>query len=396
MHNEKSNPIASNPHASSPIPESAIRNPHSQTPPVRVLIVDDSRVVRETLSHMLTSVPEIQVIGAVDSGKKAFAFVERQKPDVITMDLHMPEMDGFEVTRRIMETTPVPIIIVSAIWDPTEQAMSFKALEAGALACLPKPPGAGHPDYERAVAELIATVRQMSEVKVFRRLLKWPAPQLAPARVQLSIKKRIQVVALGASTGGPPAIRQFLSQLPADFPLPILMVQHIAHGFARGFVEWLNTLSPLPVYLATHHETIWKGRVYVAPDDLQMGVDGDGRIVLSNAPQEHYLRPSVSYLFRSVTETYGQAAAGILLTGMGMDGSAELKLLKDAGGVTFAQDKESSIVHGMPGEAIRMGAADHVLSPAAIAKTLVEMINRPVERGVRNAELRINSSELRV
>ena len=369
-----------------PAPHSALRTPHSAIGCVRVLIVDDSGVVRANLTHMLASAPYIQVIGSVNSGKEALAFVGRQKPDVITMDLHMPEMDGFEATRRIMETIPVPIIIVSAIWDPAEQAMSFKALEAGAVACLPKPPGFGHPDYERAVAELIATVRQMAEVKVIRRWPKRAAAPLAPAPVLIPVKRQIQVVALGASTGGPPAIREFLAQLPADFSVPILVVQHIAGGFARGFVEWLNTSSPLPVYLAAHHETIWKGRVYVAPDDLQMGVTDGGKIVLSNALPEHYLRPSVSYLFRSVAEAYGQAAVGILLTGMGTDGSAELKLVKDAGGVTFVQDKESSIVHGMPGEAIRLGAAEYVLTPANIATTLAEMINRPVKCGVRSAE----------
>ncbi len=343
---------------------------------ISVLIVDDSGVVRANLAHILGADPKIQVVGSVSGGKEALAFLERQKPDVITMDIQMPEMDGFEVTRRIMESTPVPIIIISALWAPREQASSFKALEAGAVACMPKPPGIGDRNYTEAAAELVAAVKQMSEVKVVRR---WPKRPCAPAAglpVPPPLKRQIQIVALGASTGGPPAIQQFLAQLPADFPLPILMVQHIAPGFVRGFVDWLNTSSPVPVYLATHHETIWKGRVYVAPDDLQMGVADGGQIVLSAAPPEYYLRPSVACLFRSVAETYGSAAVGILLTGMGMDGSAELKKIRDAGGVTFAQDKASSIVHGMPGEAIRLGAVDYVLPPAAIAQTLVEMTRK--------------------
>ena len=343
---------------------------------IRVLIVDDSAVVRANLAHILASDPGIQVVGSVANGKEALAFVARQKPDVITMDVVMPDMDGFEATRRIMESTPVPIIVVSATWDPTEQAKSFKALEAGAVACLPKPPGIGHPAYDENVTELIVTVKQMSEVTVVRRWPKRPPAPLVEAPVLPPVKQQIRAVALGASTGGPPAIQRFLALLPVDLPVPILMVQHIAKGFARGLVDWLNTTSPLPVYLATHHETIWHGRVYVAPDDLQMGVTSDGRIVLSTAPPEHYLRPSVSYLFRSVTETYGQTAVGILLTGMGTDGAAELKSLRDAGGITFAQDKASSVIHGMPGEAIRLGAADHVLPPAAIATALAEMIRR--------------------
>ncbi len=343
---------------------------------IRVLIVDDSWVARAHLAHMLASDPEIQVIGSVSGGEEALAFVERQKPDVITMDINMSGMDGFTATRRIMETSPVPIIIVSAVLDPADQANSFKVIDAGAVACLSKPPGIGDPNYESAKVELIATVKQMSEVKVIRR---WPKRQPAPAAevpVLPLIKTQIKLVALGASTGGPPAVRTFLAHLSVNFPLPIVLVQHIAKGFTQGFVEWLNSSSPLPVSLAIHHETLVNGRVYVAPADLQMGVTAAGHIELIDAPLEHHLRPSASYLFRSVAEAYGQAAVGILLTGMGADGAVELKQIKDAGGTTFAQDKASSIVFGMPGEAIRLGAVDHVCPPETMATTLTEMIRR--------------------
>jgi two-component system chemotaxis response regulator CheB len=341
---------------------------------IRVLIVDDSAVVRTNLTHILNAAPGIQVIGAVPDGATALDFVGRDKPDLITMDIHMSGMDGYEATRRIMETTPVPIIIVSSTWEPREQASSFKALEVGALMCLPKPPGPGHPAYAQAVAEVIAAVRQMSGVKVIRR---WPKRSPAPPPsipVLPADRSPVQLIAIGASTGGPPAIQRFLAELPADFPIPVLIVQHIAKGFIRGFVDWLNNSSPIPVYLATNREPIWKGRAYVAPDDLQMGIAEVGKIVLSSAPPEHFLRPSASYLMRSVAETYGQAAVGILMSGMGKDGAAELKLIRDTGGITFAQDKASSVVHGMPGEAIRLGAATHVLPPAAMAAALIQML----------------------
>lgn len=344
---------------------------------IGVLIVDDSLVVRTHLAHILGSDQEIRVIGSVSSGQEALAFVERRKPEVITMDIRMPDMDGYEATRRIMESIPVPIVVISAACDPAEQASSFKALEAGALVCLPKPPAPGHRGYAEAVAEILTTVKQMAGVKVVRR---WPKRQLAPVLpvpVMPTVRPPMQVIAIGASTGGPSAIQQLLAALPAGWPVPILIVQHIAHGFARGFADWLGGVSPIPVYLATNHEPIWKGRVYVAPDDLQMGVADGGRILLSNAPPEHYLRPSVSYLLRSVAETYGQTAVGILLSGMGKDGSAELKRVRDAGGITFAQDKESSVVHGMPGEAIRLGAACHVLPPASIAASLIQLLRPP-------------------
>jgi two-component system chemotaxis response regulator CheB len=341
---------------------------------IKVLIVDDSVVVRANLAHILTSDPGIQVIGSVSGGQAALDFVALQKPDVITMDIHMPDMDGYDAARRIMESIPVPIIVVSATWDPTQQEKSFKALEAGAVACMAKPHGIGHPDYAGTAAELIATVKQMSEVKVIRRWPKRPVAAVPAARVSLAAKQEIRIVALGASTGGPPAIQEFLAQLPKDFPAPILVVQHIARGFTRGFVDWLNASSPLPVYLAAHHETLWNGRVYVAPDELQMGIEGANRIVLVNDPPEHHLRPSAAYLFRSVARIYRDAAVGILLTGMGTDGSAELKLIKDAGGITFAQDKASSIVYGMPGEAVRLGACDHILPPSAIGATLAGLV----------------------
>lgn len=340
---------------------------------IHVLIIDDSGIARTHLAHILGSAPGIQVIGSAASGKEALAFIAKQKPDLITMDIHMPEMDGYEATRRIMESTPVPIIIISAAWDPRDQASSFKALQAGALVCLPKPPGPGHPGYAKAVAEIITTVRHMAAVKVNRHWLKRSPAPAVPLPVMPHVKQPVQIAALGASTGGPAAIQQLLAALPTDCPVPLLIVQHIARGFARGFVDWLNSTSPLPVYLATNHEPIWKGRIYVAPDDLQMGVTDDGKIALSNAPPEHFLRPSASYLLRSVAETYGQAAVGMLMSGMGTDGAAELKLIRDAGGITFAQDKESSVVHGMPGEAIRLGAACHILPPAAMAAALIQI-----------------------
>lgn len=344
---------------------------------ISVLIVDDSLVVRTHLAHILGSDPEIQVIGCVASGQEALDFIKCRKPDVITMDIHMPDMDGYEATRRVMESIPVPIVVISATCDPAEQASTFKALEAGALVCLPKPPAPGHPGYREAVAEILMSVKQMAGLIVVRR---WPKRRLAPGVADPIIpptRRPIQIIAIGASTGGPAAIHQLLAALPADLPVPILIVQHIARGFSRGFADWLSGVSPLPVNLATNQEPLSKGRIYVAPDDLQMGVTAGGRILLSNAPPEYFLRPSASFLLRTVAEIYGQTAIGILLSGMGKDGAIELKQIRDAGGITFAQDKESSVVHGMPGEAIRLEAAAHILPPASIAATLIRILRSP-------------------
>ena len=345
---------------------------------IKVLVVEDSPVVREFLVHILGADPGIEVIGTANDGEQALAAVARQRPDVITMDIHMPRLDGLEATRRIMETYPTPIVIVSGSTDPREVATTFRAMEAGALAVLPRPAGIGHPDHEAGVCELVQTVKLMSEVKVIKR---WPRagrqPQLAraaePNRAQVEAK--VKVIAIGASTGGPPVLQTILAALPQDFPVPVLIVQHMAAGFTQGFVQWLAQTSSLPVHLAAHDEPIRPGHVYVAPDEFQMRVERGGRIVLKKDEPENGLRPSVSYLLRSVAEVYGRDAVAGLLTGMGHDGAEELKLLKDKGAVTFAQDKESSVVHGMPGAAIELDAATLVLPAERIAATLAGLAN---------------------
>jgi two-component system chemotaxis response regulator CheB len=343
---------------------------------IKVLVVEDSPVVREFLIHILNSAPEIQVIDTAINGKKAIEAVQNRRPDIITMDIHMPEMDGFEATRRIMETQPIPIIIVSGSSSADEVAKSFQAVEAGALAVIARPKGIGHPDYEATAKELIQTVKLMSEVKVVRR---WPRSkkEIHPLTPRVEISKAlpaIQVVAIGASTGGPIALQTILSGLPKDFPIPVLIVQHISAGFVEGFAHWLGQSSRLPVHLASEGEYLLPGHIYVAPEGFHMMVNARNHIALSRAGPKDGLRPSVSYLFNSVAQVFRQNAIGILLTGMGKDGAQELKLLRENGAITIAQDEASSVVHGMPGEAIRLSAATYVLSPERIAALLVNLV----------------------
>ena len=346
---------------------------------IKVLVVDDSPVVREFLVHILGTDPGIEVIGTANDGEQALAAVARQRPDVVTMDIHMPKLGGLEATRRIMETHPTPIVIVSGSTDPREVATTFRAMEAGAVAVLRRPAGVGHADHEASVGELIQTVKLMSEVKVIRR---WPRagrkPELAPAaeahRAEAGAK--VKVIAIGASTGGPPVLQTILAALPPDFPVPLLIVQHMAAGFTQGFVQWLAQTSSLPVHLAAHDEPVRAGHVYVAPDEFQMRVERDGKIVLSKDAPENGLRPSVSYLLRSVGAVYARDAVAGLLTGMGRDGAAELKLLRDQGAITFAQDQESSVVHGMPGAAIQLDAATFILPPEKISAMLTNLARK--------------------
>ena len=352
---------------------------------IRVLVVEDSATVRELLLSILSSDSAVEVVGTAQTGEEAVTAVERFRPDVVTMDVHMPKMNGFDATRRIMETHPTPIVIVSTA-DAMDTTNAFQAIESGALAILQKPSGLNHPEHERHSAELLRTVKMMSEVKVVRRWprlrpVDLPAPAVCTEFPFQPAQRSIRLVAIGASTGGPPALQTILAGLPKDFPVPILIVQHIAEGFTQYFAEWLMQSAKLPIHLPTHDQRVLPGRVYVAPDRLHMAITANGRIQLVEAEVENGLRPSVSYLFRSVAKAYGPGGAGVLLTGMGKDGAWELKSMKEKGALTIVQDRDTSAVYGMPGEAIRLGGASYVLSPEKIHLLLANLAVRPVGYG---------------
>lgn len=348
---------------------------------IKVLVVEDSLVVREFLVAILGSDPGIQVVGVARDGEEALDAVRRTRPDVVTMDIHMPRLNGLEATRRIMETDPTPIVIVSGSDNAQEVVTTFDAMEAGALAVLRRPSGPGHPEHDATARELVQTVKLMAEVKVVRRWPRRKSGEPVPRAADMAQEPgKLRIVAIGASTGGPPVLQTILAALPKHFPAPVVIVQHMAAGFSRGFMEWLAQTSALPVQLATHGELLLPGHVYLAPDEVQMKVLRGERVALTTDEPENGLRPSVSYLFRSVAEVYGRDAIAGLLTGMGRDGAQELRLLKDKGAVTFAQDKQSSVVHGMPGEAIRLDAAMLVLPPEKIAPVLFSLASNGLAR----------------
>lgn len=353
---------------------------------IKVLVVDDLPVVREFITHILDSDPKIRVIGTACNGEEAIKAVRDMRPDVVTMDVHMPGMDGFEATRIIMETNPVPIIIVSGSVDPQEVSTTFRAMEAGAVAFVARPAGMGHADHEKTVKELLQNVRAMSGVRVVR---KWPrsvqkdTSLLLREKAVRREKAEIGVVAIGASTGGPVIIQRILASLPQDFPVPVLVIQHMARGFTQGFAEWLALSSGIPVRLAIHGESLHPGCAYIAPDGSDMLVEKT-RIILKKGDSSNAHCPSVSHLFRSVAEVYGEKAVGILLTGMGKDGAEELLMMKERGAVTIAQNEESSIVYGMPGEADRLNAATYLLSPDSIIDVLKRVVAKRQGNGFRS------------
>lgn len=339
---------------------------------IRVLVVDDSPSVREFLGHILSS-GGIEIAGEAADGAEAVELAARLRPDVITMDIGLPVMDGFAATRAIMASTPTPIVIVSAQWAPEDVAKTFDALGAGALAILEKP-RFGAPDFACRRDQLVSTIKLMAEVKVMsRRPKSADRPKKIPPTPQGRLKR--ELVAVGASTGGPQTLRSILFGLPKDFPAPIVVVQHISRGFLPGLVQWLDQGCKLTVRIAAHGQAMEPGTVYFAPDDHHLLVASDNTLRLSDAPPEGTLRPCVGRLFRSVAESLGSRAVGVLLTGMGRDGALELGLMRERGAVTIAQDECTSIVYGMPREAVRLGAAVHVLPQEEIAGMLIGLLS---------------------
>jgi two-component system chemotaxis response regulator CheB len=338
---------------------------------IKVLVVDDSATAREVLVHLINSSPDMRVAGTASDGVEAVELAERLRPDIITMDIIMPRMGGPEAIERIMQSTPAPIVVVTGNTITEEVRATFESLESGALAIIPRPVGL---DPKGAEAEhLLRTLRLMSEIKVVRRLKRRPvrAPQAGGSYTD-GQAHAFRAVAIGASTGGPSALKTILSELRKDFPVPVLVVQHIAPGFVDGFVNWLRDSAAMSVELARHGEPLAPGRIYVAPDGVHLGIDREERIALA-APMSKSagaLCPSAGYLFDTMVRVFGPQAVGILLTGMGRDGADGLLAMKRAGAITIAQDKESSVIHGMPGEAIALGAADFILPPVRIAELL--------------------------
>jgi two-component system chemotaxis response regulator CheB len=335
---------------------------------IRVVVAEDSAVSRELLVHILAQGPELAVVGAARDGEEAIRITERVRPDVVLMDIHMPKLDGYHATGWIMQNAPTPIVMITAA-DTRETALALEALRVGALTLLPKPPALDHPDHAAAARELVETVRLMADVKVVRRRAtrRDPRAHHPPA---VAGERRVRVVAIGASTGGPQALATILARLPRDLAVPLLVVQHIAPDFVGGLAAWLSAQTHLGVRVAVDGEAARPGTVYFAPDDAQMGITRAGRIRLSAEAARNGPCPSISHLFLSVAESYGQAAVGVLLSGMGADGAAGLLRLRRTGALTIAQHEETCVVFGMPREAIRIGAAAHVLAPTAVAELI--------------------------
>ncbi len=344
---------------------------------IKVLIAEDSAVIAGHLKSLLESDPEISVLAIAKNGIEAVAMAKNLHPDVITMDLLMPKMDGVEATRSIMRESPTRIVIVTASTDQIESRPAFEALKEGALTVLDKPRGYGHQDYERIKANLIKTIKVMSTVKVVTRWRERPPARLTTSPVTMEPR----IIAIGASTGGPAALGQVLKALPRLLPIPVLVVQHMTAGFGAAFAGWLGQECEISIKVAHDHERAEPGVVYIAPDDLHLGISANGRIGLTESyAKKTYHRPSINHLFETVARGFRGQAIGVLLTGMGEDGATGMLEIKKAGGKTYCQDEASSIVFGMPKAAIALGAADKILPIDKIGPALVATVGAQVQK----------------
>ena len=344
---------------------------------IRVLVAEDSITVQELLVALLDDDPEIEVVGTAKNGVEAVRLTGELLPDLITMDIQMPLMDGFRATKEIMIEQPTPIVIVTGRGDVREMTVSMQALSAGALAVLPKMKGPGSPAFEQQRSELLDTVKRMSQVKVVRHWRERAATPVPVGRIPRPARGvQREVVAIAISTGGPAALHQLLTGMPRDFPAPILVVQHITRGFVVGLVKWLDTVATLRVKVAEEAEPMEPGTVYLAPDDKHMGANriNGGQISLVDGPPIGGFRPAGTYLFRSVAAAFGRAAVAVIMTGMGDDGVAGLEDVRKAGGRIVAQDEATSVVYGMPGAAVNAGLADVVLPLASIVEQLSHQV----------------------
>lgn len=351
---------------------------------IRVLLVDDSPSVRAVLKRFFSRTRDIKVVGEAADGEQAVQAVLDLQPQVVVMDLQMPVMDGYVATEKIMAVRPTPIVVLSSRANRNQIQTAFEAMKRGALEVLPKPEDT--PSWQHLADSLPETVRTVAEAQAAPR----PRPRTPRPRTETPLTPRpaalpaapaeLRWVAIGASTGGPAAIRELLAEIPADVPVGFVIVQHIASGFELGFADWLNKELPLDVRLAQDGERLRRGTVRLAPGGAHLRLEEGGVLRLDpDTPARRGHRPSVDEMFLSCAAHCPQEVAGVLMTGMGSDGVEGLLALRQAGGVTLVQDEASSVVFGMPRVALEKGAAEVALPPQALARALMRLWKKKKE-----------------
>ncbi|MDY0135855.1 MAG: chemotaxis response regulator protein-glutamate methylesterase [Thiomicrospira sp.] len=371
---------------------------------IKVLVVDDSALVRQMMQEMLNSDPQIEVVGAASDPYVARDMIKQLHPDVLTLDVEMPRMDGVSFLRNLMRLHPLPVVMVSSLTERGAD-VTLEAMDLGAVDFVTKPKIDLAHTFENYAEEICRKVKMASRVSrdmLARQYARYAANREAKPKVEVMptvkvteklsadaviqkqttpakhFKTTDKIIAIGASTGGTEAIKEVLMRLPATCP-GIVISQHIPAAFSEPFANRMNTVSPMTVFHAQDGQQILPGHVYIAPGDKHLLVERDGAryvVRLNDGPPVNRHKPSVDVMFRSVAQNCGINAVGVILTGMGADGAMGLKEIQEAGAPTIAQDQKTSVVWGMPGEAVKLGAADKILALEAIPKQILEMVSR--------------------
>ena len=329
---------------------------------MRVLVVDDSAFMRKIITSMIDSDPQLTVVGTAFDGVNALQKISQLHPDIITLDVNMPRMDGLTTLKEIMKQHPMPVIMLSATTQEGAE-ITFKALKLGAVDYIPKPSGQISLDIEKVRSELVERIKTAAQAKIVTH-------EGAASPVQTKQGLQEKVITIGASTGGPPAVEEILVNLPENTP-PILIVQHMPVGFTHSFAKRLDRLCSFGVKEAEEGDVVRQGQALVAPGGYHMTVTGDGRVQLNDGPPEHGVKPAVDPMMKTIADVYGSEVIGVILTGMGRDGASGIKIIKEKGGRTIAQNEATCTVFGMPKMAIQKGGVDKVLPLSKIPQQIM-------------------------
>ena len=353
-------------------------------PTNRVVLVEDSPVALEILQRLLNSSPDVDVVGTARNGVEGLEVINRTRPDVICTDFHMENMNGLELTQRVMADDPRPILVISNFVQKTDVDNVFRLLQAGAADVFPKPSTDSPTDYEKLKGALVTKIKVLSTMKVTQNRQQQPlSGSVKPIAsgafsgnqpLMTNVSSRVKAIAIGASTGGLQSIQKIVCQLPANFPLPIICTVHVSTGVLSGLINWLSAECALRVKIAEVGESPAPGTVYFAPEKCDLELDNRGKFIYSNCPVEDKHCPSISVTFKSVAKFYGRATAGVLLTGIGRDGAEGLQAIAQAGGITLAQDDKGG-AYGMVKEAMSLNAVQQVLGIDKIAPFLLKTIS---------------------
>ena len=348
----------------------------------KVVLVEDSPVALEILQRLLNSSPDVDVVGTARNGAEGLEVITKTKPDVICTDFMMENMDGLEMTQRVMADDPRPILVISNFVQKKDVDNVFRLLQAGAADVFPKPSTDSPTDYEKLKSALVTKIKVLSNMKVTQKRPGQPhsaKPMTSGAfsgnqPLMTNVSSRVKVITIGASTGALPAIQKIVCQLPANFPLPIICTVHVSTGVLSGLVNWLSGECPLRVKIAEVGESPAPGTVYFAPEKNDLELDDRGKFIYSDCPETNKHCPSITATFQSIARFYGKATAGVLLTGLGRDGAEGLQAIAQAGGITLAQDDKGG-TFGMVKEAIGLNAVQQVLAIEKIAPFLLKTIS---------------------